>query len=469
MRGRNVSRVRLLRALGQALGLFGVTGSLAVAPGCNALNGSDDLGFGPSPSIEVPEAGLTDGGAARDAFVPADAAANVPSAYGVGGWSYRRTIALDSDAPQALAKHAVLVVLPPAFDYSHASPTGDDLRFTTDPARADELAYFIEDWQPGKSSKVWVSVPTVPTGQSALHVFYGKPSAAPTSSFTSTFPSARRTTGGGAGSFVATGDIEVDWFELRAGDTLTLALAAPLQIRAQRIIIAGTIFGTARGSAGGPIPSGAGVGPGGGMTVAGSGAGGGGYGGVGGRGGSDASNGGGAGGVANGTPTGIDIAMGSGGGTMDSKPAGAGGGAITLVGWAVSVSSAVTMDGGPGAGLSGQNSGGGSGGGILVGGWSLDLGGAAFAANGGIGGPCAQAANDAGGGGSGGRIKIRRRASGSLVAASSLSVAGGAGGSGAGTTAPGAPGSVGTTDADQASSFAQGVETSLGAEASASP
>ena len=454
-------RIRSLRVLGRPAATLGVLGWLALAPGCNSLNGSDDLAVGPSaPDRTLPDA------AAPDTYVPPDAA-SVPRAYGLDGWAYRRTVALDSDVMMPLVKHAVLVVIPAAFDYSHASPNGDDLRFTTDVRRADELPYFVEDWKPGAASHVWVTVPTVPPGPSSLHVFYGKPSAAPASSFATTFPNARRTTGGGSGSFVATGDIDVDWFELRAGDTLTLAAGVPLRIGARRIIVAGMIVGSSRGSAGGAIPSAPGSGPGGGMIVAGSGAGGGGYGGAGGRGGSDMNGAGGAGGAAYGTPAGVDIAMGSGGGTMDSKPAGAGGGALTLVGWRVSVSNAITMDGGVGGGLSGQNSGGGSGGGILIGGWSVDLAGATLAANGGSGGPCAQAANDAGGGGSGGRIKIRRRMSGSLVAASSLTVTGGAGGAGAGSTAPGANGSAGTTNVDQASSFAQGVETSLGAEAMA--
>lgn len=450
--------------LRRALGILGGIGALAVAPSCNALNGSDDFAFG-APGAGLAEAGIKDV-AAPDAFVPSDAASS-PTAYGLDGWSYRRTVSLSSDVKPPLLKHAVLVVVPPAFDYTHASPSGEDLRFTTDVARAEDLPYFVEDWQSGKTSHVWVSVPTVPSGAGLLHLFYGKPTAAAASSFDGTFPNARLTAGGGAGSFVATGDVDVDWFELRAGDTLTLAPTVPLRINARRVIIAGTIFGTALGSAGGAVPSGPGTGPGGGMIVGGSGAGGGGYGGVGGRGGSDATNGGGAGGVAYGTPSGPEIAMGSGGGTMDGKPAGAGGGAITLVGWRVDVRGMITMDGGLGAGLSGQNSGGGSGGGILIGGWSVDLAGAKLAASGGVGGPCAQGANDAGGGGGGGRIKIMRRASGSLVAPSSVAVAGGAGGAGGGTTAPGFVGAAGMTSTSDASSFAQGVETSLGAEVTA--
>lgn len=435
---------------------------VAVAPGCNALNGSGELTVEPA-STGAPDGGAPDA-ARADAAAGADANAPIgPSAYGKDGWAYERAVALSSDAPAPLAKVAVLVVLPKDFDYAHAAPNGDDLRFTSDVTRADDLPYFIENWAPGGVSHVWVVVPAVPIGPSLLHAFYGKPSAPPMSSFVAAFPSARRTSGGGMGSFVATAGIDVDWFELRAGDILTLAAGVPLRINARRIIIAGTITGEGRGSAGGAVPMAPGTGPGGGMISAGSGAGGGGYGGAGGKGGSDNGNGG-AGGVAHGTASGTDIAMGSGGGTMDSKPAGAGGGALSLVGWRVSVTNVITMDGSVGGGLSGQNSGGGSGGGILIAGWSVDLSGATLTASGGAGGPCAQAANDAGGGGGGGRIKIKRRSTGSLVPTPSMAVLGGQGGAGAGTTAPGSPGVVGTTNVDEASVFAQGVDATLGPE-----
>jgi len=286
MRGRSESQLSLFRVLRRALAPAGVIGLLAVAPSCNSLTGAEDLAVGPSlPSDGVLDGGIPDA-AAPDALDPPDASRVPTPAYGLDGWSFRRPVVLASDEMAPLVKHAVLVVIPPTFDYSHASPNADDLRFTTDVARADELPYFVEDWTPGGTSHVWVSVPNVPSGPSLLHVFYGKPSAAPVSSFGSTFPNARRTSGGGAGSFVATGDIDVDWFELRAGDTLTLAAGVPLRISARRILIAGMILGTGKGSPGGALPMAAGTGPGGGMIVAGSGAGGGGHGGVGGRGGS---------------------------------------------------------------------------------------------------------------------------------------------------------------------------------------
>jgi hypothetical protein len=446
------------RRVGDAL-VKGMPLVLAVVPACNMLSGAGDLNVGP------PEDGI-DAGRADAPDMSARDTSTGPTAYGLGGWAYQRNIALTSDETTPLTNHAVLVAVPKSFDYSHAKSAGEDLRFAVDPAQMEDLPYFVEDWMQGSESHVWVDVPAVPPGASTLHMFYGNPAAAEASRFASTFPNARRTEGGGKGSFVALENIDVDWFELRAGDTLTLASGVPLRISARRIIVAGTIEGSGRGHGGGTTPSGAGVGPGGGMILAGSGAGGGGYGGSGGAGGSD--NGiGGAGGSAYGTAGGDDIAMGSGGGTMDSKPAGDGGGSLSLVGWRTSIGGAITMSGTAGAGLSGQNSGGGAGGGLLIAGWSLDLAGAQLTANGGIGGPCAQAANDAGGGGAGGRIKLKRRASGALSMPASMSVLPGAGGAGAATTAPGAIGTPGTTDVAESSAFARGVETVLEAEQSA--
>jgi hypothetical protein len=386
------------------------------------------------------------------------------SAVSTPGFAYRRTITLTSDAPAALSKRAVHVVLPKTFDYTHVLPNGADLRFHAANV-AEELPYYVENWERGGESWVWVLVPVVPVGTSEVTLVYGNPSAPPQTSFEATFPRAQRTLGGGSGSFAATGDIDVDWFELRAGDTLSLSPGVPLKITAERIIIAGTIDGNGRGHPGGASTFQNGSGPGAGrIATTGDATGGGGYGGAGGRGGSDTVGAGGAGGPANGTATGSDIALGSGGASAAVSPGGAGGGAVSLFGWKATVTGAIKMNGGNGAGLAAQNSGGGSGGGILAAACFLELGGAVLEANGGAGGPCSTASNDGGGGGGGGRIKLRRRAKGAYVAPTSMTAKLGPGGGGAATTAPGQNGSDGTTDVNESSNELTGVETSLGPE-----
>jgi hypothetical protein len=385
----------------------------------------------------------------------------------VSPWPFRRAITLTSDAPAALAGEPVLVVVPPTFDATHANAAGDDLRFSTTAEHGDDLPYFIESWTPASSSYVWVRAPNVPVGTSTIYMFYGNPSAAAASSFAVTFPKAQRTAGGGAGSFIATGDIAVDWFELRAGDTLILPQGAPLRISARRVILAGLVGGNGRGFAGGPVPNMPGAGPGGGGVsnpVDTESSGGGGSAGLGGHGGEHVAGHGGAGGASSGTFSGDDIAMGSGGGATNANAGGAGGGAVTVLGWRTTVLDVVRADGLVNIGGSDRNGGGGAGGGILIAGYSLELGGATLSALGGSGGDCIQSSGSGGGGGSGGRIKLKHRPNGGLIAPAMMAVTGGAGGTCAGTTAPGLPGSTGTTYVDALSTVVTGVEAAIGPE-----
>jgi hypothetical protein len=382
-------------------------------------------------------------------------------------WLYHREVALTSDAPAALSNEPVLVVLPAMFDASHAKPGGDDLRFSTSATHADDLSYYVESWSPGATSYVWVSVPSVPVGESTIHMFYGNASSAAASSFAATFPHAMRTAGGGSGSFIATGDIAVDWFELRAGDTLILPQGVPLNISARRVILSGIIGGNGRGFAGGTTPDGQGGGGcGGGPShpVDTESSGGGGNGGIGGHGGEHVAGNGGPGGAAAGTATGADVAPGCGGGAANANAGGAGGGAVSVLGWRTTALDLVRADGLQNVGGSDRNGGGGAGGGILVAGYLLDLSGVTLSAVGGTGGDCAQSSGSGGGGGSGGRIKLKVHPGGALTPPASMTVTGGAGGTCSGTAAAGAAGSAGTTSTDMASAIVTGVEASLGVE-----
>ncbi|MBX3189815.1 MAG: DUF2341 domain-containing protein [Labilithrix sp.] len=418
----------------------------AAAIGCNALTGVSDLST-------VDDAG------APPVTIDRDAGADVAPAP-LTGFRYRRALALVSDAPATLVDEPVLVVLPRGFDAGHAQATGADLRFRMVGGSSD-LPHYVEAWPDEGDKLVWVKVPSVPQGASTIHLLYGNAAASAISSFEATFPRALRTAGGGAGNVTATDDLDLDWFELRAGDTLTLPASKLLQIKARRVIVAGNVDGVGRGFAGGAGGLG-GQGPGGGQALAGSGAGGGGHGGSGGAGGADQGAGGAAGPVV-GTPTGDDIAMGSGGGASPNRAGGAGGGAISIVAWRATVSGAIRVNGTAGiGGANGQCGGGGSGGGILVAARDLDMTAAALEANGGEAGPPLNAAADGGGGGGGGRIKVRRRASGSYVAPATMTVAFGTASAGLGPR--GAPGNAGTVDVDSSSMLAKGVEVSLGEE-----
>jgi hypothetical protein len=429
------------------------------SPPADSSAASDDA---PLPAVDS---------AVGDAPWPADARSPSTEGGAEAGptWTYRRSIALTSDAPAPLAGEPVLVIVPPTFDSTHAGANGDDLRFSTTPQHSDDLPYFVESWSPGAANYVWVRVPNVPVGSSTITMFYGNPAAAAASSFAATFPNAMRTAGGGAGSFVATGDIAVDWFELRAGDTVILPQGAPLHITARRVILAGIVGGNGRGFAGGSVPDHPGSGPGGGAVsnpVDTESSGGGGNAGTGGHGGEHTAGKGGAGGASAGTETGDDIAIGSGGGATNANAGGAGGGAVSVLGWRTTILDVVRADGLLNVGGASVNGGGGAGGGILVAGYSLELAGATLSAVGGSGGNCILSTGSGGGGGSGGRIKMKHRPNGQLTAPATTAVTGGAGGTCAGTTAAGVGGSEGTTYVDAQSMLVTGVESAVGNETS---
>ena len=412
----------------------------AVSAGTTAPPGPEASGAG-SPAAGPPRA------------EPSAPAISSPVAPDGSTWSFRRDVTLTSDEAGPLGATSVLVVLAPG-----VQATAEDLRFRRGGATEPDLAFFVERLDPSGPSFVWVRLPSVAPGASTIAMFYGNARAPAASDFAATFPNAVRTAGGGAGSFTAKGDIDVDWFELRAGDTLTLASGAPLRIRARRVILAGNVDGNGRGQAGGP---GAGAASNPANTEA---SGGGGYGGSGGRGGEDVAGAGGIGGAPQGTKDGDDLGLGAGGGATSFHAGGAGGGALAVLGWRTTASGIVSVNGTSGGGGSDRNAGGGSGGGLLFGGARLELGSATLTANGGAGGACTSAAHDGGGGGGGGRIKIRRRAEGAYEPPAAMTVLPGPGGGGAGTTAPGVDGSIGTIDVASASALVKGVSATVGEE-----
>jgi hypothetical protein len=431
---------------------------------CNAITGANGLTVEDEAPIGLPDGGTSSSSGQTSSSTSSsgsvdDAGTIVPLA----GWAYRRVVTLASDAPGDLANHPVLVTLPDGFDGGNAQADGKDIRFKL-PDGQTELDYFIERWTPGTPKIVWVKMPALKPGSSELVIFYGNANATATSDFAKTFVRVQKTAGNGGGNFTASADIDVDWFELAAGDTLTLQATKPLRITASRVIIAGTVQGNEKGFASGAAANTNGDGPGGGKAAAGSGAGGAGHGGAGGQGGADTVDAGGAGGPITGSPDADDADPGSGGGRAGTTAGGPGGGAISIHGWRTTISGTITVNGAAGITTStGTAGGGGAGGAILIAGLDLDLAGAKLSAIGGAGGNATDPLGDAGGGGGGGRIKIRQRSGGSLVPAASSLVTRGTGGAG-GTTAPGQPGLAGTIHTSTTATTMKGVSTALGPE-----
>lgn len=383
------------------------------------------------------------------------------SAQGNPDWIYQQEITVTSTRANDAAGFQVLVELDAGnFDYSHANVDGSDLRFaSTSVAETFDLDHYIETWTPGGTSRIWARVPNVPAaGTMSIFLRFGNPAAATTSNFAATFPNAFVSSGaanlGGVQNF--------DWFEVKAGDTITVTAGVALEVTARNVIIAGTVDANGAGfAAAGNSTSG--NGPGAGTTSSNAGSGGGSYGGLGGTGGLDNGDIPGTGGPLYGTTDGTDFALGSSGGSSSTTLGGNGGGSIAILAQDIdiAVSGILQSDGGeagqPGGG---QGSGGGSGGSIFLNGFRLSAAGT-LSAKGGGGSIGTSTANDDGGGGGGGRIKLFGEAS--LDNTAVLNVDGGAGGPN-GSLAPGQTGGVGTTYSDLVTVNFEEITVAVGSE-----
>jgi hypothetical protein len=102
-------------------------------------------------------------------------------------WSYRQPIPI-SNSGSALTNYQVLVTL----DTSSLITAGkmqslcQDIRFI-DSDGITTLNYWIESGCNSGSTKIWVKVPSVPSGSKTIYVYYGNPSATSQSNGTATF------------------------------------------------------------------------------------------------------------------------------------------------------------------------------------------------------------------------------------------------------------------------------------------
>jgi len=98
-----------------------------------------------------------------------------------GSWPYNRSITIHKEYIESdLQNSSLLIVLksspPQNFNYSHAKPTGTDIRFTD--INNDPLDYEIEKWNSNGNSFIWVKVPHLsPSSDTILCMHYGNPSA----------------------------------------------------------------------------------------------------------------------------------------------------------------------------------------------------------------------------------------------------------------------------------------------------
>lgn len=87
------------------------------------------------------------------------------------GWQYYRVITLNPETP--VNYFQVKIVLDSSFDYSHANSDGSDIRFYD--TSWNPLPYWIEKWNEGGESVIWVKVPNA--GTNRIYMFYGNSSA----------------------------------------------------------------------------------------------------------------------------------------------------------------------------------------------------------------------------------------------------------------------------------------------------
>lgn len=347
---------------------------------------------------------------------------------GLAQFSYSTEIEISEQASVALTNYQVdLTINTEALILAGKMNTdGSDIRFYSDSCLTTAIPFWIESGINTPATVVWVNVPSIPANSvTSIFMTYGDPLATSASNFATTFPLAIIS---GGGSLSLTGTIVTDWFQLDAGDVLTMINGSPLSISARKIIINGTVTGNGAGYAGGAGGSATGIvgsGPGGGTpsNPMNSGCGGGSYGGIGGTGGFDPGDSPGVGGAINGTDSGFDFDMGSGGAASDINFGGNGGGAFAMNAEYIVITGTINMNGSsaqqPGGG---RGAGGGAGGSVIAIAKDLIMAGT-ITANGGSGSIGTSTANDDGGSGSGGRIKLLH--SGSIANSGTTSVAGG--------------------------------------------
>jgi len=102
-------------------------------------------------------------------------------------WQYRRPVTVSNSGTTALTDYQILVSLDASFDFDNAAVGGADVRFTGGDSTT-LLPFWIETWDPvGETARIWVSVPSVPTGESTLYLYYGNPGATAASDGDATF------------------------------------------------------------------------------------------------------------------------------------------------------------------------------------------------------------------------------------------------------------------------------------------
>ncbi len=103
-------------------------------------------------------------------------------------WQYRRPIAVANPGGTALTNYQVMITLnSSSFDFSKANSDGSDVR-ATDADGTTLIPFWIEEWNAGTQlARVWVKIPSIPSGGSTVYLYYGNSLATTSSDGTNTF------------------------------------------------------------------------------------------------------------------------------------------------------------------------------------------------------------------------------------------------------------------------------------------
>ena len=108
---------------------------------------------------------------------------------GLHNWGYCLFVTVDNtNNPQMLTDYQVCVELDSSkFNFSHAQPDGDDLRFTD--RNGNTLSYWIEFYDStNKKARIWVKMDTIPASNATdIIMYYSNPTAPAASDSLATF------------------------------------------------------------------------------------------------------------------------------------------------------------------------------------------------------------------------------------------------------------------------------------------
>ena len=109
---------------------------------------------------------------------------NTYTIWTVSDWTRMKPIALTNNEGSEITDYQIYLTI----DYdSDMQEDYDDLRFKHQNDADTWLDYWIESFD-SSNAYIWVEIPTVPTGQSLLYIFYGNTEAESESDFNSVFP-----------------------------------------------------------------------------------------------------------------------------------------------------------------------------------------------------------------------------------------------------------------------------------------